>query len=211
MAAGAVALDDEDLALGGVALLAVGELAGQVGDVHCGLAAGELARPAGGLAGGGRLDELAGDDLGHGRVGLEPAGEAVADHGGDHRCDLGADQAVLGLRAELGVRHLDREYAGEALAHVLAGELDLVALGDAAALGIGVHGAGERVAEAGKVRAPVALGDVVGEGELGLVVAVVPLQRGLDRDPVALLAEHDRRVERLLAAVEIADELLDAA
>ena len=68
-AAGAVALDDEQLGLGRVALLAVGELAGQVGDVERPLAAGQLARPARGLAGGGGLDHLAHDRLGLDRVG----------------------------------------------------------------------------------------------------------------------------------------------
>ncbi len=61
-AAGRVALDDEQFGLGRIALLAVGELAGQRGDVERALAAGQLARLAGGLARGGGLDHLADDD-----------------------------------------------------------------------------------------------------------------------------------------------------
>jgi hypothetical protein len=38
----------------------------------------------------------------------------------------------------------------------------------------------------------VALGDVVGEGEDVLVIAVVPLQRDVDADLVALPADRDR-------------------
>src|SRR6185437_10488196 len=52
-AAGAVALDDENLTLGRVALLAVGELAGEVGDVERALAAGQIAGLTRGLARGG--------------------------------------------------------------------------------------------------------------------------------------------------------------
>ena len=78
-AAGAVALDDEQFALGRVALLAVGELAGQVGDVERALAAGQVARLARRLARRRRLDDL-GDDLpGVGRVLLEPLLEALGD------------------------------------------------------------------------------------------------------------------------------------
>ena len=80
--------------------------------------------------------------LGLDRVGLEPAGQALGDHVGDDRRDLGADQLVLGLRGELGVGHLDREDAGQALAHVLAGERDLVPLQRAAVLGVLVDAPG---------------------------------------------------------------------
>ncbi len=60
--------------------------------------------------------------------------------------------------------------------------------------------------------AAVALRDVVGEAEHGLVIAVVPPQRALDRDAVALRMDHDRRRnERGLVAVEVAHERLDAA
>ena len=48
-AAGAVALDDEDLAFGGIALLAVGQLAGQRGAVQRALAAGQSRAPCGRL------------------------------------------------------------------------------------------------------------------------------------------------------------------
>ncbi len=59
-AAGRIALDQEQLGLGGIALLAVGELAGQRGDVHHALAPGQLARLLGGFARGGGVDDLAG-------------------------------------------------------------------------------------------------------------------------------------------------------
>ena len=74
-AAGRIALDDEDLGLGRIPLLAVGELAGQRGDVERALAAGQLARLARGLAGRGRLDHLADDRLRLGGMLLEPVAE----------------------------------------------------------------------------------------------------------------------------------------
>src|SRR6185295_9462805 len=55
-AAGRVALDDEQLGFGRIALLAVGELAGQRIHVERALAPREIARLARGLAGGRSLD-----------------------------------------------------------------------------------------------------------------------------------------------------------
>ena len=203
----AVALDQEQLGVRRVALLAVGELAGQVGDVEHALAPGQLARLARRLARRRGIDHLGDDRLGRRRVLLEPAIEPLADHALHHLVDLGADQLVLGLRGELGVGHLDREHAGQALARVLAGQRHLLALGDAALLGVGLNAPGERGAQAGEMGAAVALRDVVGEAQGGLVVAVVPLQRGLDRDLVALALDQDRRlVQGGLGPVEIAHE-----
>ena len=79
---------------------------------------------------------------------------------------------------------------------------------------VGVAGdlARQRAAEAGKVGAAVALRDVVGEAEDVLVIRVVPLHGDLDGDAVALGADVDRRRDdRLLGAVEIAREGLEAA
>ena len=108
-AAGRIALDDEELGLGRIALLAVGELAGQRGHVEGALAAGQLARLARRLARRGGLDDLADDDLRFRRMLLEPGAEGVVDEALDHRPNLGGDQLVLGLRGEFRVGHLDRE------------------------------------------------------------------------------------------------------
>jgi hypothetical protein len=97
--------------LDGIALLAVGELAGQGIHVERALAPGQLARLAGRFAGGGGLDHLADDRLGFRRMLLEPGGEAVVDGALDRRADLGGNQLVLGLRGELRVRDLDRQHA----------------------------------------------------------------------------------------------------
>ena len=208
-AAGRVTLDDEEFGLGGILFLAVGELARQRGDAERVLAR-QLARFSRGLAGGGGLDHLADDDLGLRRMFLEPGLQRLVDDVLDHGADFGGDQLVLGLRRELRVRHLHRQHGGETLAAVVAGERDLFLF--RIGLGIAVDLAGQRAAEAGEMGAAVALRDVVGEAQYVLVVAVVPPQRGLDADAVGFRAHHDRRRhDRLLVAVEIFDEFLDAA
>ena len=122
------------------------------------------------------------------------------------------DELVLGLRAELGIGQLDRDDRGQPLAHVVAGEADLLALHHARLVGIIVERAGQRGAEGGEMGAAVALGDVVGEAEDLLVIAVVPFERDLDADVVALAGDRDRiGDQRRLGAVEIADEGGDAA
>src|SRR3546814_17547655 len=63
-AAGRVALDDEQLAERRVLFLAVGELAGQDGDIQRALAAGPVAGLARGPPGAGGVTDLAGDPLG---------------------------------------------------------------------------------------------------------------------------------------------------
>ena len=62
-----VALDDEQFGLGGIAFLAVGEFAGQRGDVHHALAPGQFARALRRLARGGGVNNLA-DDPAYGNV-----------------------------------------------------------------------------------------------------------------------------------------------
>src|SRR5690606_4878867 len=114
-AAGALALDDEDLGLRGVALLAVDELARKPRDVERALAARQLARLARRLARGRGLDDLADDLLRFLRVLLEPLLELLGDDALDRGADLGGDELVLGLRGEFRVRHLHRENRGEAL------------------------------------------------------------------------------------------------
>ena len=77
------------------------------------------------------------------------------------------------------------------------------------ALGVFRHHAGQRLAEAGEVRAAIALRDVVGEAQHGLVEAVVPRQCELDADAVRAFGggDGDRgREHRDLGAVQPFDE-----
>ena len=211
-AAGRVALDDEDLGLGRIALLAVGELARQARDVERPFAPGELARLARRLARLRRLDHLADDDARFRRMLLEPLLQKFVDEPLDHRPHLGGDELVLGLRREFRIGALDAEHAGQTLAAVVAGEVDLLLLQQARAFGVADHLPGQRAPEADEMRAAVALRDVVGEGQHVLVIAVVPPQRDLDADAVALAPDQDRLLDqRRLGAVEIAHEGLEAA
>src|SRR5258708_6490134 len=203
-AAGAVALDDEQFGFRGVALLAIGELAGEGRHIERALSARELARLARGLARRRRLDHLADDDPGLRRMLLEPILQRLVDDRLDHRADLGGDELVLGLRGEFRVRHLARGARREPFAAIVAGERNPLLLRHAALLGIAGDLARERAAEAGEVGTAVALRDRVGEAQHRLVVAVVPPQRALDRHALALALDHDRRGnERRLVAVEL--------
>src|SRR5690606_4050828 len=96
-AAGRIALDDEQLGEARVALLAVGQLAGQGRHVERALAPGQLARLARRLARRRGLDHLGDDLAGVGRVLLEPAAELLVDEALDRRAHFGRDQLVLGL------------------------------------------------------------------------------------------------------------------
>ena len=82
-----VALDDEQFGLGGILFLAVGELAGQRGNAERALAR-QFARLAGGFARSRSLDHLADDDLGLGRMFLEPGLQGLVEDVLDHRDGL---------------------------------------------------------------------------------------------------------------------------
>ena len=111
-----------------------------------------------------------------------------------------------------GCGSLTRDDRDQAFADVVAGEVFLHVLEEAQRLAGGVDGAGERGAEAGEVGAAVDGVDVVGEGEDGLGVGVVVLQRDLHGDVVALGLHVDGLlVQDLLALVQVLDELGDAA
>ena len=122
-AAGRVALDDVQLALGGVALLAVGELARQGHPVERALADDEVARLAGRLAGPRGREALLDDPPAVGRVLLEVLGDRVGERALDLARDLGVAELGLGLALELGVGELDADDGGQALADVLAREV----------------------------------------------------------------------------------------
>ena len=122
------------------------------------------------------------DDLGAQRLGVvgvfQQPGFQRAGHGFfDGRAHFAGDQLVLGLAAELGFGHLHRQHAGQAFAHVVAGRLDLGLLGQLVVGDVLVDDAGHGRAQAGQVRAAVALRDVVGEAQHAFAVAVVPLHR----------------------------------
>ena len=102
-----------------------------------------------------------------------------------HALDIRGDELVLGLAAELRVRHLHGEDAGEAFAEVVAVELHLFFLGDALAFHVRLHDARQRHAEAADVGATIALGNVVRIGEHAFRNGVRPLRRHFHGDAAA--------------------------
>src|SRR5581483_3069310 len=97
-AARGIALDEIKLAQRRVALLAVGELAGQAHAVQHALAAGHFARPARRLARCRRLDDLHGNGARIDRMLIEKLAQLLRDYFFDHRPHLRGDQLLLRLR-----------------------------------------------------------------------------------------------------------------
>src|SRR4051794_14327470 len=211
-AAGGVALDDEDLAQRGVLDGAVGELARQTRVLEGALAPGEVTRLA---RRGPRLrrgDRLADDLPRVGGVLLEVLGELLVDDRGDEALHAGVAELGLRLALELRVGELGRDDRGQPLAHVLAGEVLVLLLELALLARIAVERARQGGAEARQVRAALVRVDVVREREDGLLIGGVPLQRDFDRALVRITLEEDHLLlDRVLAVVEVADEVLDAA
>jgi hypothetical protein len=158
-----------------------------------------------------RVEGLQDDDLGLGGMLLEVLPELLV----DERLDVATDVAVaeLGLRLplELRMRELHADHGGQTLAGVLALQR-LAAFQQVGGGRVGVERARQGALEAGEMGAALHGVDVVGEGEDRLGVSLVPLQRDLDLDGLFGAGERDhRRVDRRLGAVQVADELLDAA
>ena len=217
-AACGVTLDDVEFGVGGVAVGAIGELAGEAAAGEGGLADG-LAGLACGLAGTSGVEGLVEDALRDVRVVVEVVHQGLVGRGADHGLDLGGDELDLGLGLELGVGVLDGDDGGEALADVVAGDLGVLVLQQVVGLRILVDGARDGAAEAGQVGAAVGVVDGVGVAEDLVVEAVVVLDDGLEVDfdglvwggDVGLAVEEDGLgVEGLAGLVELADELLDA-
>ena len=213
-AAGGVALHEEQLCLGRVALGAVLQLAGEREAVHHALAHG-LARLARGLAGAERHHDLVDHGLRHGGVLLEERHELLAHDGVHDALHLAVAELRLRLALELRLRHLHAHDHREALAHVVSRDgvllLDAV-LHRAAVL---VDGARERGAEAREVRAALDRVDVVAVGLLDGGIGVRVLHGHLSlhraRHALRLALEVDHGRERLLVRVEELGELVDAA
>ena len=154
-AAGRVALDEVELAARRIALLAVGQLAGQRHPVERALADDEVARLARGLARAGRGQALLDDPPAVGRVLVEVLAEAVGDRRLDLALDLGVAELGLGLALELRIGQLDADDRGQAFADVVAGQVAVGVAQDAGPARPVVERARQRGAEAGDVGAAV--------------------------------------------------------
>ena len=213
-AAGAVALDEEQLA--GVLVVggAVHQLAGQAAAGEHPLAvADQLAGLPRRLARLGRQLRLGDHLLGRGRVLLEELGELVVDDLGDDPLDLAVAQLRLGLALELRVGHADADDRRQALLEVLAGDRQVFVLGRRGRLRVVVQGPRQRGPEPGQVGAPLDRVDVVAVRDDHLADRFVVLQRDLDFNGALLVfaREHHRRVDRRLRPVQVRDELAQPA
>ena len=216
-----VALYDEELGQLGIAHRAVSELTGQRRRLEQALAAGRLARLAGGVA---RLAGLLGllDDLtsGLGML-LEVIGKAVGHDLERQRAHIGAAELGLGLALKLRIGQFDRDNGRKALAHIVAGQVGVFFLEQVLLARIVVDHAGERGAEALEVHAALGGVDVVGKRHDVLAVAAIPLQGHLDlahlghrRVRIRFALDVDGLLKGLgdvLALVEELDEVDDAA
>ena len=191
-AAGRVALDQVDLASGGVAFLAVGELARQRHPVEGALADDEVAGLARRLARTGGGQALLDDPPTVAGVLVEVLAEAVGDRRLDRALDLGIPELGLGLALELRVGQLHADDGRQALADVVAGQVPVGVLQHAGAMGPVVERAGQRGAEPGDVRPAVRGVDVVGERQDVLGVGVVVLEGDLDGGRALAAVDVDR-------------------
>ena len=209
--AGGIALDEEQLRAGRVALRAVRQLAGQRAGVEHALTSRHLARLTGRFAGRGRLDALLDDVLRKRRVLFEELRQPFVHDGLNDPVHLGVPERVLRLALELRVRHPRADDADHPLADVLARQFDIRVLRQPTALGVGVERARKRGLEPADVR-PTVLGvHAVDVGIDDLVVAIVELKGDFDDHIVPLSGEVYRlRVQKILALVKVAHELDDA-
>ena len=203
-AAGRVTLDDEELAVGGVLVGAVGQFAGQTAAGHGRLALHALAGLAGGHTGRSGENHLVDDELGLLRVFLQIVGECFAHsllHGAGH---LGVAELGLRLALELGFGHLHGDDGGEAFAEVFAADLHLV-LGQllqvllALLLGVALERARQSRAEALKVGAALYGVDVIDVGVEVLGVARVVHDGHFDGHLLLLGVQIDDIVDEMRA------------
>ncbi len=212
-AAGGLALDDVQLALRRVALLTVGQLAGQAAVVERALPAHQIARLARRFTRPRGVDRLVDHPLRDGGVLFEIRAEPIVEDGFDDALDFGVAELRLGLAFELRPRNLHADHRRQALADVVAADVRVLQILRQVVLAdVEVDRPRERRAEPGQVRAAFVRVDVVGERVDGFGVAVVPLQRDFDVDAVLVAVHVDRLVvDRGLVLVQELDERVDAS
>ncbi len=209
-AACGVALDDVELGVGGVAVRAIGQLAGQTAAGERALAH-RFARFAGRLARARRHQGLVHYLLGHRRVAVKEVHQPVVNDRGNNAVDFRVDQFDLGLRFETRVGQFDAQDADQPFAHVIARDVGVLFLEQLVGPGVLVDRAGQGAAEAGQVGAAVGVGNRVGKAENLVVVAVVVLHHAIHEHFLLLPDQHDGLgMKHLLVAPKLAHELDDA-
>ena len=202
-----ITLDEIDFAQGGVAFLAIGQLARQAHPVQDSLAPREFPRLARRFTRAGRVDDLAANDPRIRGILQQELVELAAHDLLHDRLHLGGHQLVLRLRGEFGLWYLDRQHARETLTHVISSGFYLRFFRQLLFFDIAVQRARHRLAKAREVGSSVALRNVVGETLHRLRIGIVPLHRNLD-DGSVLFADgvENLRVQHALAAIHVFDE-----
>ena len=159
----------------------------------------------------GRGETLGNDGLGRLRVLFEERPEGLAHHLGDVGLHFRVHQLDLGLRLELRVGVLDADDGGQALARIVAGEVGVGFLQQAALAGIIVDHARQGRAHAGQVRAAVHRVDGIGKRIDRLGIGIGVLDGAFDADAFDFLFDVHHRVQGLAVAVQVAHEGGDAA
>src|SRR5579884_200250 len=211
-AARRISLDEIQLALLGVALLAVGQFSGQGHALQRRLANHQIACFAGRFAGPGCRNALLDDAPRVGRVLVQIGRQLLVDGLLGLGANLRIRQLDLGLGFELRLRELGADNRRQPLTHVIGREIGVLLLQHPRLAGVRVQGAGERRAEAGQMRAAVRCIDGVGESEDRLGVVVRVLESNLDAGFLELTRQvNGTRDQRLLVLVEMAHEGRDTA
>src|SRR5579883_1125040 len=148
-AAGAVALDEEDLGADGARLAAIRELAGQAQLARRALAV-ELLLLAAALTLLGALDHGVEKRVARFRIAREPMVEMILERALDEPRGLGRGELLLGLSLELRLADEEREQDHRALRHILGGDLLRAAI--IGELAIGLEAARQRGAQARLMR-----------------------------------------------------------
>ena len=211
-ASGRIALHQIEFAERRVLFLAVGQLAGEVGDVQRPLAPGQLPRLAGRFPSPCGLDGFADDLPGDLGILLQEDRQLFVHHRFHKPLDLRIPQLGLGLPLELGLGDLDRDDRGQPFTQVFAGDGHLFLLQQLVGRGVAVHGPGERRPEADQVGAPLMGVDVVGKGKELFVIGIIVLHGNFYIDTAFFTVEEDRfGMQGVLVPVQILDEGNDAA
>ncbi len=209
--AGGLAFDQKQFAAVGIAFGTVRQLARQATGIKRTFAPRQIARLPCGLAGARGIDCLIDDLSPYGRVLFEERAQSFVDELRDRAGDVGV-QLALGLAFELRLGQLHADDRDQTFTHVVAGQIFFYVFKQAHLLPGIIDGAGQRGAESREMRAAVDGVDVVGETEHRFGICVVVLESNLHVDAVAVVFHVDRLVvQHLFAAIEMLDELSDAA
>ena len=207
-----ITLNEENLRLAPIPCGAVGQLTGKARTrQHC-LALHKFPCVAGSVAGSGSQHNLVHNSLGILRVLLKVVGQSLRDglvHSGSN---LVITEFGFGLALKLRLGNLHRHNSREALAEVVARDVELNLRKHTILLGIFFHRAGESPTETGQVGTTLDGVDVVHIGVHVLREAVVVLHSHLHGGTVFLGVDVDNVVNNLLttALIKILNKALQA-